>query len=170
MQFDLIISNALVYDGTGRQPYKNDVGVSGDKILAIGDLAEAKSKRTIDARGLALCPGFVDIHSHADMCMHLDDSTSILEPLVRQGITTFVGGNCGVAMGPVTDNFRESQLKFYDFFLGEDQEDKIHWKNFSELLGFYEKKGSLLNFAILAPHSILRMDVLDIKTVEANSM
>lgn len=167
MQFDTIISNTLIYDGTGRQAYRNDVGIKDDKIAAIGDLSEAESGNVIDGGRFALCPGFIDIHSHADMTLHRPDHADLLKPLVHQGITTFVGGNCGVAMAPVSQRHRETQMKFYDFFLGEDQEDRIRWKTFSELMDVYENQGMLLNAAMLAPHSILRMNVLDVSTEPA---
>jgi len=167
MQFDTIISNTLIYDGTGRQSYRNDVGIKDDKIVAIGDLSETETATNINGGRFALCPGFVDIHSHADMTLHRPDHADLLKPLVHQGITTFVGGNCGVAMAPVSERHRETQMKFYDFFLGEDQEERVRWQSFGELMDTYEKQGVLLNTAMLAPHSMLRMNVLDVKTEPA---
>ncbi|HOI10342.1 MAG TPA: amidohydrolase family protein, partial [Myxococcota bacterium] len=99
--FDTLIRGARIYDGTGRTPYTADVGIRGDRIAAIGTLDGASADRTIDARGKALCPGFIDVHSHAEMTLVKPEHPRILEPLVRQGITTFVGGNCGTSMAPV---------------------------------------------------------------------
>ena len=160
MNFDFVIENPLIYDGAGRKPYRNDVGVCGDVICAIGRLDKAEAKRRIAAGHLALSPGFIDVHSHAEMTMHREDHPSILEPLVRQGITTYVGGNCGVSMGPVSQRHRDLQMMFYDFFLGADQEPHIHWSSFGEMLDVIEGQGMLLNAAILCPHGILRMDAM----------
>lgn len=167
MSFDTIISNTLIYDGSGRKAYRNDVGIKGDRIEAIGHLAGAETKERISAAAYALCPGFVDIHCHLDLAAHKADHASRLEPMVRQGVTTFVGGNCGTGLAPISKKNRDVQMKFYDFFLGEEVEPHIKWNSFGELMETYEKQGLLMNMAMLAPHSILRMNSLGIDTVEA---
>lgn len=159
-RLDLVIEGARIYDGSGRRPYVADVGVKGDRIAAIGGLRESSSARRVRADGLALCPGFIDVHSHADMTLVRPDHPAILEPLVRQGITTFVGGNCGVAMAPVFPEHREEIFTFFDFFLGAPQEDKVRWQTFDQMLSVCETQGVLLNAAFLAPHGILRMNVM----------
>ncbi len=160
MQFDLIVEQAKIYDGTGRRAYRADVGVQGDKITEIGRLTDAEANRRIDASGLALCPGFIDVHSHADFTIVREDHSKRMEPLVRQGITTFVGGNCGVSFAPIGEENRDFAMAFYDMFIGEDPEPIIHWSGFGEMLDTVEKQGSLLNFAVLAPHGILRMNAM----------
>ncbi len=160
MQFDTIIENPRIYDGSGRRPRRNDVAISGDRIAAIGDLKKAQAATRISANKLALCPGFIDVHSHADMGMHHADHIPVLEPLVRQGITTYVGGNCGVGMGPISPTNDVPQFEFYNFFLGEDQRPHIHWKSFGEMMEAYEGHGMLLNAALLTGHGILRMDAM----------
>ncbi len=160
MSFDYIIEDATIYDGTGRVAYRNDVGILGDRIGAIGNLSAAQAAKRIPAGSRALCPGFVDIHSHADMTLHRPDHPKYLEPLVRQGITTFVGGNCGVSLGPISDKNDEHQFTFYEFFIGEDQRPVVRWKSFGDLLDHYESQGCLLNAAMLVGHGILRMDAM----------
>ncbi len=160
MQFDLIVEQADIYDGTGRRAYRADVGVKGEKITEIGRLSDAEADRRINARGLALSPGFIDVHSHADFTIVREDHSKRLEPLVRQGITTFVGGNCGVSFAPIGEENRDFAMAFFDMFIGEDPEPIIHWSGFGEMLDAVEKQGSLLNFAVLAPHGILRMNAM----------
>lgn len=167
MRFDAIIRDAEILDGTGRLPYRNDIGIRDGRVAAIGDLAQAEADRVIDASRLAVCPGFVDVHSHADMTAVRPDHPDLLRPLLQQGITTFVGGNCGVAMAPISRDNPTTQMMFYDFFLGEPQDERIHWRSFGELLDTCESQGLALNMAMLAPHSILRMDVLDVSTRRA---
>lgn len=159
-RFSIVIEGANVHDGTGRTPYAADVGVIGDRIAAIGSLESATADRRVNARDLALCPGFIDAHSHADMTLVRPDHAPILEPLVRQGITTFVGGNCGVSMAPVFPGHADEIFTFFDFFLGAPQEDKVHWRTFGEMLETCESQGTLLNAGFLAPHGILRMNAM----------
>jgi N-acyl-D-aspartate/D-glutamate deacylase len=96
-----IIRNALVYDGTGASPQPADVAVDGDRIAAIGTVNARGDE--IDARGLALAPGFIDVHTH-------DDFAAVLHPemafKVRGGVTTCIVGNCGMGAAP----FRQAAL------------------------------------------------------------
>jgi len=157
---DVVIEGAAVYDGSGRAPFHADVGVSGTRIAAIGDLSGAGAGRRVPAHGLALCPGFVDVHSHADMTIVRPDHSALLEPLVRQGITTFVGGNCGAGMAPVPDGpNREHLFAFWDFFLGAPQDGNVRWKTFGGMLDTLSSQGVLLNVAMLAPYNIIRMGI-----------
>jgi len=167
MTLELVFENALIHDGTGRVAYRADVGVQGEHIAAIGRLNHVEATRRIDASRAVLCPGFIDIHTHADMAMHRPDNPKYLEPLIRQGITTFVGGNCGVAMAPVSTRNRIFQMMFYDFFLGEDQEPLIHWNSFGDMLSVMEKQGMAMNAGVLAPHGIIRMDAMGDSTDRA---
>ncbi|MBI9075275.1 MAG: amidohydrolase family protein [Desulfatibacillum sp.] len=160
MHFDLIIEQPLVYDGSGTKPVTLDVGVKEGKIQALDNLSEAGADTRIHAHGMGLCPGFIDVHTHADMALHRPEQVRVLEPLVRQGITTIVGGNCGVTMGPISDRNPDFQYKFYEIFLGKDQQPYINWKGFGEMLESMEAGGLLLNTAMLAPHGILRMHAM----------
>lgn len=159
-RFDLVIEGALVYDGSGRVPVHADVGVRRDRVRAIGSLEGATARRRIDARGLSLCPGFVDVHSHADFTVVRKDHASVLEPLVRQGITTFVGGNCGSGMAPVLPDHEDDIHTFFDFFLGSSQRGRIGWSSWAEMADVIAEQGSLLNVGLLAPHGILRLNVM----------
>ncbi|MBU2488172.1 MAG: amidohydrolase family protein [Proteobacteria bacterium] len=156
MAFGIILENPLIYDGSGRVPFRNDVGIQDGKITAVGDLSAAEADLRIPARDLAVCPGFIDPHSHAELALHRPDAASILEPLVRQGITTFVGGNCGVTLGPISDRNEDMQFEFFDIFMGGDQRDLVTWKTFGEMLEALEAPGLNQNVAILAPHGMIR--------------
>ena len=104
MEYDLIIKNGTVVDGSGALRFRADVALKDRKIAAViapGDAATASAPREIDASGLAVAPGFIDLHSHSDWVLPIPDHGKILKPFVQQGVTTFVGGNCGFSTAPV---------------------------------------------------------------------
>ena len=77
-QFDLIIQNGLVYEGILTPPQKTDIGITGDQITALGDLSHKGAKKIIDAKGLAVAPGFIDLHAHLEPIFELSDCESRL--------------------------------------------------------------------------------------------
>jgi N-acyl-D-amino-acid deacylase len=160
MTYDIIIDNATIYDGTGRLPYAADIAVKNEKICEIGQLEDARAKTRIDAGGKVLCPGFIDIHSHADLVVHLSDHHKTLEPLLRQGITTFVGGNCGAGLAPFSKKHREEGLLYMSFFIGEDQGPHAKWNSMSEMMDKIEDRGMVMNAGLLTPHGQLRIGAL----------
>lgn len=89
--YDLLIRNGNIYDGNGKKSFEGDIAIKGQKIIAIGDLSKASAKKTIDATGLAVSPGFIDLHTHIES-IHL---TPDAESHVRQGITLALGGPDG---------------------------------------------------------------------------
>lgn len=94
---DLLIKAGLVVDGSGGLPFRADVGIRGDRIVRVGDLGDATAERTIDATGLVVSPGFIDIHNHSDLTLIHEPRC---ESMIRQGVTTMVLGEGGSA-GPV---------------------------------------------------------------------
>lgn len=95
---DLVIRNAVVYDGGGDPPYHASVAVTGARIAAMGALPEIEARRELDARGHALAPGFIDVHTHDDQALLGDPA---MTPKATQGVTTVVTGNCGVSAAPL---------------------------------------------------------------------
>jgi len=155
--FDIIIENADITDGSGKPSYKADIGIKGNLIEVIGDLKKSGAERRINAHGRTVCPGFIDAHSHADLALFKDDFENILSPLVKQGITTFVGGHCGMGLAPLT-NVNCSGLKTYlEVFTQMDYDNDIKWSDVNSFMEFAEKRGMLTNMALLVPHGILRI-------------
>ena len=106
--YDLLIVNGTVLDGGGGEPFQADVAILGDRIAAVGDLGGARAREVIDATGLYVTPGFIDVHSHADRELtELPDAPN----LVRQGITTVVAGNCGGSAYPVGEFFQSVEVQ-----------------------------------------------------------
>ena len=94
MEFSLLIKNVNIIDGTGNTSYKGSIGVKNNKIKSIGDV-KGDSGKIIDAKGLTAVPGFIDAHSHADMGMLFFPKC---ESYILQGVTTFIGGQCGSSL------------------------------------------------------------------------
>lgn len=96
--FDLVLRGGTILDGTGAPAFRADLAVKGDTIAAIGDIADTRAARSLDVRGLHVCPGFIDMHTHSDSSIlaHPGD-----ESRARQGITTEITGNCGSSAAPL---------------------------------------------------------------------
>lgn len=99
--FDTIIKGGDIVDGTGSPRYRGDLGLQGGRISAIGDLSAAEAANTVDAAGKAVCPGFIDVHTHLDAQVFWDTT---LSPSPLHGVTSVIGGNCGFTIAPLTDD------------------------------------------------------------------
>ncbi len=155
---DVIIKNGTVIDGTGAPRVKADVGIKGDRIEFVGRVpAGADGCKVIDATGKYVCPGIIDPHSHADLTIFREEHPRLLEPLVRQGITTFVGGNCGMSMAPIGDKYKKPTSDYLEIFTAMDVEKEIDWRTTSGFFDVIEKNGLIMNAAMLAPHGLIRI-------------
>lgn len=105
--FDLIIKNGFVIDGTGADGKVCDLGITNDRIAAIGDLSNESAKEVIDATGKCVTPGFIDPHTHTDLSALF---LPTFECYLQQGVTTTVGGNCGHNYAPVDDTLYRSAM------------------------------------------------------------
>ena len=99
LRCDLILRDATIFDGSGAQRFNADVGVTGDRIVALGDLGAASGDREVLATGKALAPGFIDAHTHDDRAVLCGPACMLCK--MSQGVTTVVVGNCGISLSPV---------------------------------------------------------------------
>jgi len=162
--FDLIIENASVVDGSGEEPFTADIGIAGDRIEEIGDLTGVEAAARLDASGKTVCPGFIDVHSHADLALFREDHAEILSPLVRQGITTYVGGNCGMALAPITEEHKDGLQMYLEVFTQMDFEKSVRWDSMASFMDMMDAEGMLLNCAMLAPHGMMRISACGLET------
>src|SRR6186997_3132710 len=95
--FDILITGGKVVDGSGLPWFQADVGVRGDRIVAVGQMPGAEARQRIDVTGKVVAPGFIDAHVHGDLALLTDPYH---EPAIRQGVTTYILGQDGVAMAP----------------------------------------------------------------------
>jgi len=158
MDLDLVITNGTVVDGTGRHRFRADLGVHNGRIAAIATGERLTGRQTLDATGLIVAPGFIDVHSHSDWILPLPDHDQILAPLLLQGITTLVTGNCGFSPAPVT----ESSVPLLDGFseMMRERELPDRWRSMAEFLDVLEQDGLLFNAAFLVGHGALRYAVM----------
>src|SRR5580698_6460155 len=105
--YDTIIQNGMLYDGTGHTPYKGDIAISGDTIASIGDLSGAEATSYLDAKGMAVSPGFIDMQSQS-MVSLLQDGRSM--SAIRQGVTLEIFGE-GSSEGPNTDSMKAMEQR-----------------------------------------------------------
>jgi N-acyl-D-amino-acid deacylase len=157
MDFDLILSNGTVFDGSGRDGFVASVGVRDGRITAVGDLAGASAARTVDCAGKAIAPGFIDMHSHSDWVIPQPDHADVLAPLLEQGITTIVAGNCGCSPAPYLAGNREL-LPLIGRML-HDRDLDYGWSGMASYLDALATRGLALNVAQLVGHGTVRAAV-----------
>lgn len=151
-ELDLILARGTVVDGTGAPPYLADVGVHNGRITRIGDLGarsvRSLARRVLDAHGLTVAPGFVDIHTHSDRSIF---EWPDAESRVRQGCTTEVTGNCGSSAAPRDPSAPKD---------GDEASFDARWTDFASYAGAWRSNGSALNQGMLVGHGTLRRSVL----------
>ncbi|MFW9824323.1 MAG: amidohydrolase family protein [Candidatus Thorarchaeota archaeon] len=154
MALNIIIKNGKIIDGTGNPWFSADIKIKEGKIAKISKNIQIESVETlvIDAMDLIVSPGFIDVHSHADMVLVYDQK---LECLAQQGITTIVVGNCGVSSAPLNPEKDDYFRKFYEV------RGKIPWHTFKEYLDVIENLGCSLNVVPLVGFGIIRRSVLE---------
>lgn len=153
--FDLLIRGGTVIDGTGAPGYAADVAVRGDRIAAVGPV-EGPARRVIEAQGLVVSPGFIDVHAH-------DDAAVIASPAVdfklMQGVTTDIVGNCGLGVAPAAAPVRRAlEAGAEADVLGPVPEDT--WRTFREYMQAVEAAHPALNVGCLVPHGVVRTGVM----------
>ena len=158
---DLIIRNALVFDGLNPEPVRTDVGVQGGKISAVGAIKE-QAREIVDASGFALMPGIIDNHTHYDAQITWDKQVS---PSPKLGVTTAVIGNCGFTIAPCKPADRDLIMKNLTQVEGMSLDvlrQGIDWQfeSIPEYLDYLDRSGCLINVAAFAGHSSIRTYVM----------
>jgi len=156
--YDLVLKNGKIVDGTGNPWYVADIGILDGKISMIGVVPSEQGKSSIDAGGLVIAPGFIDIHSHADFVLPLENHMDVLGCYLRQGITTLVTGNCGLSPAPVNPDNLEL-LKNYTGFL-QSGDIGWNWNTMKEYLDKLEISGVGYNVVPLVSHGAIRIAVM----------
>ncbi len=147
--FDILIKDGLIFDGSGGEPGTADVGTSGDRIKEIGAIPAARAKTVLDARQLAVCPGFIDAHDHTDVELLVNPRA---ESSIRQGITTLVSGNCGGSPFPIADEIFEEEKENLKEIYGLE----LTWNDINGFFSRLEETRMALNYSSLVGHGAIR--------------
>lgn len=151
LMVDVLLKNGLIIDGSGAPAFTGDIALKGDTIQAIGSLGNLDAKLLIDAQGLVVAPGFVDVHTHADAAVFVDNR---MESQIRQGVTTQLAGLCGYSMAPCTES-TQANTQIMSPQLGKA------WNHFSDYLDDMQKTSPSTNVASLVGHGALRLLAMD---------
>ena len=150
--FDTIIRHGRVVDGTGAPWFPADVALAGGRIAAVGRLEGAAARQEVDASGLVVAPGFVDIHDHSDLTLVANPGA---DSAIHQGVTTIVPGNCGFSAAPLADSAGQGPAAF-----GYVEGLAIDWRTFGEYLDRLRRGRPALNVAPLVGHGAIRASVM----------
>ena len=146
--FDLVIEGGALVDGTGAPRQFADIGIVGDKVVAVGKLTSKLARKRVNAKGRIVAPGFIDVHTHDD-CLLLRPQLGA-HPKLSQGVTTVITGNCGISLAPLITSAPPAPLDL----LGMSD-----WRfdSFADYLDALEQAGPVVNAACLVGHSTLRV-------------
>jgi len=148
-EFDLLITGGTLYDGSGGPPVRADLGISGGTVRTIGRIRGARAAAVIEADGLAVSPGFIDVHDHTDIGLLVNPKA---ESTVRQGVTTLVSGQCGGSPFPLTDEVVEQMGRR----LAMEYGIQGSWRDIQGFLARIEEAGSAVNYATFVGHGTVR--------------
>lgn len=152
--FDVIIRGGTVYDGTGGAPVRSDVGIRGDHIAAVGNLKSATAPVVLDARGMAIAPGFINMLSWSTESLIVDGRS---QSEVRQGVTTQIFGE-GESMGPLNERIKKRMIAEQG-----DIKYEIPWTTLAEYLTYLEKRGVSQNVASFIGATTIREYVIGLE-------
>jgi N-acyl-D-amino-acid deacylase len=157
--FDLVLSGGQIVDGTGNPWFRADLGVRGDRIAAVGALGGAEAARRLDVSGKVVAPGFIDTHVHGDLMLLADP---LHEPAIRQGVTTYLLGQDGVAMAPASPSTLAHMRRYTAGFSGTPTLPD-RWSSMAEYLACFERR-TAVNVACLVPNGNVRLEVMGLET------
>ncbi len=156
--FDTIIRNGTIYDGSGGAPFKADVGIKADRIAAVGVLGGASAGNVIEAGGLAVAPGFINMLSWSTASLIVDGRS---QSEIRQGVTTEIFGE-GQSMGPLTEDMKRRTVAAQG-----DLKFDIAWTSLSEYLSYLEKRGISPNVGSFVGAGTVRENVIGLENKKA---
>jgi len=162
--FDIVIKGGEIFNGTGSPSFNADIGISEGKIIRIGEIND-KGSKTIDAKGLVVSPGFIDMHNHAD---HAILAFPNAECYIIQGVTTSLVGNCGLSMAPINSHYLDLTKTYLSPFLRTDFDYQWDWRTSKEYFEKISKNHTAINLAPLVGQGTLRIAVKGFEMTKAS--
>lgn len=159
--FDIIISGGIIVDGTGQPGYRADLGITGEVIKVIGNLAYVEAKRVVDATGYIVAPGFIDTHTHSDGVLLSDPQHA---NSLRQGVTTEILGQDGLSYAPLSPNNYRIFSRYLGGLLGNVPDD-LDMSSITAFKSHYHRKVSV-NTAYCVPHGAIRLNTVGFRDVQ----
>jgi len=157
---EIVFLGGAVVDGTGTKSRRIDVGVEGDRIVALGDLSSSQAERVINCTGLIVCPGFIDTHVHSDLMLL---GEPVHEEGIRQGITTEILGQDGLSYAPLSPENLDMYRR-YLVGLNGNPEPSVSWSSVAEFRALFD--GTVgPNTAFLIPHGAVRLEVAGMRDI-----
>lgn len=153
--YSVIIKNASIIDGTGSSPYRSDLAIEQDRIVRVADNIRSSAQTIIDAEGLVLTPGFIDVQNHSDSHWQLLDNPA-LESMVAQGYTTILVGNSGASLAPIISSKSLLALQKWHSLEGYN----INWQTFAEFAKVMKQRNYGCNVASLIGYSTIRRGLI----------
>jgi len=161
MYFDVIIRNGLVIDGTGCcRPIQKDIAILNGVIKAVDRLTSFNAAHVIDASGMMVCPGFIDVHSHNDLVPFMDNKLQSVK--LKQGVTTELAGQCGIGPAPYLEA-RNKDWKEYARGVIGDPGIVWNWETFRDYINDTSKQVLANNYAFLVTHGAVRAKVMGLE-------
>jgi N-acyl-D-amino-acid deacylase len=162
VNFDVIVRNGSVVDGSGAPAVRADVGLVGDRIAAVSDLSHAIAELEIDATGGIIAPGFIDAHTHSDFtCFLGDEHENLVSGSIRQGVTTEIVGNCGFSAFPWIEEHRHDLEVHVGALFGQPT---LRWHDLAGYASHVRAAGSRGNLAPLLGHGSLRAGAMGLSS------
>jgi N-acyl-D-aspartate/D-glutamate deacylase len=159
MEYDLIIKNGFIVDGSGNPGFKADLAVVGDQIKKIATKIDADAKKVVDATGKTVVPGFIDPHVHEELVVL---ESGLFEDFLKQGVTTIVNGNCGHSVTP-GESKNVFEYMYKNGLVSTEAKDYYNehkWSSLSEYIELVKQKGFNLNMGVLLGHGTIRWSVM----------
>ena len=156
MSYDIIIKNGKIIDGAGNPWYFGDVGIKDGMIAKINTRIVEDGIKVIDAKGLVVCPGFIDAHSHSDYILILGRGFTRVESFIRQGITTATIGMCGDGVAPIPPEIKEETEEHIQKMTGMPFKISLPWNTYAEYMNKLEENPCSINLACFVGYSNLR--------------
>ena len=162
MNEKILIKNGAVMDGAGTPAVRADLLIRRDRIEDVGSFPDAEASKTIDAEGLAVAPGFIDVHTHLDFFLTSPRHPQVMERWIRQGVTTIVAGNCGFSPAPIFSEAQDTVRTYWNFAFPSDGLT-FQWASMAEYFDYMKRSGLAYNVAVLTGHNVLRINLMGMR-------